>query len=440
MLLEFYKHIMKKICISCMLFILIVHASFSQKTTCTPQYLPVVMVHGFLGGGDNWTSLYQDLISNGFCREQVYVFDWNSTSGNNTAQVPLLDSFIQTVLAKHQVKQVHLIGHSAGGGLSYAYCSDKSRAAKIARYVHIGSSKMKNTVGQGKIPMLNIYSKDDMVVKTGGDIDDAINLGFEKMDHFEIITHSQTARAVVEFLRNTETDLSRLPPIETIPYHKNLHISGKAVTFGDNKPLVGATIEIYAIRTNTGQRISKKADAKFVSDEKGNWGTFKAKPFTSYELVLRPSDTSMRTIYYYRDIFIAENPLVYLRALPKSGLPALLLGNLPKKEDQAVLAIFSGSKAMIYGRDSVTVDNRTLTTAELSPASKTAIAHFLYDNGDQKTSGAAHVAFGSTPFLAASDQSFPAKPSKPIQVYFNTRKLAIPKRSSRDGLMVVIFD
>ncbi|MCU0337202.1 MAG: alpha/beta fold hydrolase [Sediminibacterium sp.] len=431
---------MKKIIKTFLLLVLIANASISQKVPCTPKYLPVVLVHGFLGGGDNWTSLYQDLISNGFCRDQVYVFDWNSTSGNNTAQVPLLDSFIQTVLSKHEVKQVNLIGHSAGGGLSYSYCSDKMRAAKIARYIHIGSSKMKSTVGQGKIPMLNIYSKDDMVVKTGGDIDGAINLGFEKMDHFEIITHSQTARAVVEFFRNTDTDMSRLPPIETIPYHKNLNISGKAVTFGDNKPLAGATIEIYAIRTNTGQRISKKADAKFISDELGYWGTFKAKPFTSYEIVLRPADTSMRTIYYYRDIFIAENPLVYLRALPKSGLPALLLGNLPKKEEQSVIAIFSGSKAMIHGRDSVTVENRTLTTAELSPASKTAIAHFLYDNGDQKTSGMPHAAFGSTPFLAASDQSFPTKPVKPIQIYFNTRKLAIPNRSSRDGLMVVIFD
>lgn len=414
--------------------------AIAQKLNCTSKYLPVVMVHGFLGGGDNWTSLYQDLISNGFCRDQVYVFDWNSTSGNNTAQVPLLDSFIQTILIKHQVKQVYLIGHSAGGGLSYAYCSEKERAAKIARYVHIGSSKMKNSVGQGKIPMLNIYSKDDMVVKTGGDIENAINLGFEKMDHFEIITHSQTARAVLEFLRNPETDLTRLPPIETIPYHKNLLISGKALTFGDNKPLPTASIEIYAIRTNTGQRLSKKPDAKFISNEQGNWGPFKAKPFTSYELVLRPSDTSMRTIHYFRDIFIAENPLVYLRALPKAGLPALLLGNLPKKADQSVLAIFSGNKAMIYGRDSVSVDDRVITTAELSPASKTAIAHFLYDNGDQKTSGTPHAAFGSTPFLAASDQSFPTQPIKPIQIFFNGRKLAVPNRSSRDGLMVVIFD
>lgn len=425
---------------------------FLHAQPCDDSKTPIVFIHGFLGGGDNWTSLYQDCLANGYCAKQLKVFDWNTIDRSKMDRnLEKLDSVINFLLQNNNAEKVNIIAHSAGGGLSYQYCADKERAKKIKRYVHIGSGKMKNLIAR-RIDMLNIFSPDDKVASNAGEIDGAINLSIAGLDHFKIITDGNTARAVINFFAAKtmdDFDINRLKPIETLRYHENLQISGKAISFGDNQPLDKATIEIYAINHTTGMRIGKKADAVFVTNETGDWSGFKAKPFTSYELVLKPNDTSMRTIFYYRDIFIAQSPLVYLRALPKTGMTAMMLGGLPKNNEQTVVGIFSASKAIINGRDSLNVNGYTISTEQLAPASKTAIAFFLYDDGDKQTSLKQHAIFATTPFLNAADVFMNAAetkkgkkmtPAQPIKIVFNDHKFTIPARKSKEGINMVIFE
>lgn len=425
---------------------------YLQAQPCDNNKTPIVFIHGFLGGGDNWTSLYQDCLANGYCAKQLQVFDWNTIDRSNaTRNMERLDSVINLLLKNNNTEKVNIVAHSAGGGLSYQYCADKDRAKKVNRYIHIGSGKMKNTIAR-RIDMLNIFSPDDKVARNAGEIEGAINLSLPGLDHFKIITDGNTARAVINFFaarRMDDFDINRLKPIETLRYHENLLISGKAISFGDNQPLEKATVEVYAMNNTTGMRLAKKADAVFVTNALGEWGSFKAKPFTSYELVLKPNDTSMRTIFYYRDIFIAQSPLVYLRALPKTGMTAMMLGGLPKNNEQTVLGIFSASKAIINGRDSLNVNGSTVSTEQLAPASKTAIAFFLYDDGDKKTSLKQHAIFAATPFLNAADMFINAVEIKkgkkiiaaaPVRIIFNDHKFTIPARKSSEGINMVIFE
>jgi hypothetical protein len=113
------------------------------------------------------------------------------------------------------------------------------------------------------------------------------------------------------------------------------------------------------------------------------------------------------------------------------------------------VAIFSASRGVVAGRDSVTVNGVSIATNTFAPAKKNAIAFFLYDDGDQQTSGKGLPAFGATPFLSGVDMFINAKETKvkkkitppaPIALYYNTRKLVIPARKSKEGVLVAVFE
>jgi pimeloyl-ACP methyl ester carboxylesterase len=114
---------------------------FASAQPCTSPFKPVILVHGFLGSGDNYGPLVRQLSEAGYCTDRFFAYDWNSLA--RTDQNTALDKFIDSVLALTGAKQADLIGHSAGGGIGYAYLSDSIRATKIAHYIHIGSGAQK---------------------------------------------------------------------------------------------------------------------------------------------------------------------------------------------------------------------------------------------------------------------------------------------------------
>ena len=73
--------------------------------------------------------------SNGFPQEKIFVFDWNTFS-NDARNIQPLVKFIKTVLKETGAKQVNLIGHSMGGGLSYNYCKDAENAKNILKVIY----------------------------------------------------------------------------------------------------------------------------------------------------------------------------------------------------------------------------------------------------------------------------------------------------------------
>jgi pimeloyl-ACP methyl ester carboxylesterase len=403
----------------------------SQK--CDPSKTPIVFVHGFLGSGDTYATQFQRFISNGYCNDQLHVFDWNSIGarGNTNAQ---LDSFINVVIKKTGADKINLVGHSAGGGIGYSYLNDSLRAMKVAHYVHIGSGKNTKPAGKrGEVPTMNIFSTDDKVAK-GGEIPGATNVKQSQNDHYQVATSETSFYSMFSFFNNGSN-----ASVKNKKERKPL-IAGKACLMGENTALAGASIDVYAFDLKKGNRKKSAPDFHFLADSLGNWGPFIADPSTGYEFVLQPKG-GQRTVNYFHEPFVQSNSLVYLRALPKTGMTALLLNILPSDDQQSVLAIFTSNGAVVNGRDSLTINDINLSSSIISPASKTGIAQFIFDDGDKKSSGNLIPNFNAVPFMNGVDILLDTKSNSPIHLYFNGRDLYLPKRkSASEGVMVLVLN
>jgi hypothetical protein len=419
--------------IVCLLTVLIyLHANAQCDTTKRP----IVFVHGFLASGDTYTGQIQRFINSGYCPDRLFVFDWNSVSGNGKKTDSLLNAFIDNVLSHSCAKQVDLVGHSAGGGLGRGFLIDSVNAKKVAHYIHLGSRKWSYEYNWFKNNRcLNIYSAGDKVIGTGaGDVAGAVNLDLKDKDHYEVATSQETFEAMYKFLNEARM------PLNIKPKKTGIQISGRAVLLGDNEPVFNGLINVYRLNAKRGTRLSLKPDAILTVNEKGYWGAFAASKKTYYEFELTTDEKSQRTISYFFEPFTQSNRYVYLRGFPKGNMIGMMLGNLPAKYDQAAIVIYSASKAMIAGRDSVTVNGIPVSSAALTPASKTIISSFIFDDGDGKTSGNGLKQFGAAPFIGGVDISLPMNNKKGNTIHFNGRKLVLPAAPSKERILLAVFN
>jgi hypothetical protein len=419
-----------------LLFILTVCLVSNINAQCDTTKRPIVFIHGFLASGDTYAGQILRFRERLYCSNRLFVFDWNSVGGNGKKTDSLLSAFIDNVLAITKATQIDLVGHSAGGGLGRGYLIDSVNALKVAHYVHLGSRKWFYELSWfPNKKCLNIFSSADMVMgKMGGEVEGAINLDLKDKDHYEAATSAETFHAIDSFLNDGKIGQ------DTFVIFENSLISGKAVLLGDNTPMVKATVLVHQINSITGQRISKNPFAVFQTDSKGSWGTFIADRKLRYELELVPTDSSQRTISYFFEPFKNPNSYLYLRGFPKGNLIASMLGNLPAKKDQSLIIIFSSQKAVIAGRDSLAINNVPLSSAILTPASKTIISTFVFDDGDGKTSGKPLKQFGAAPFLGGVDVSLPVSKKGIHTIFYNGRKLTLPAKSSKERIMLAVFN
>lgn len=396
---------------------------------------PVVMVHGFLASGDTWAPFYNGFVRAGYPSEHLYAHDWN-TLNQAADHVRALDEAIDSVLARTGARQADLIGHSAGGGLAYRYLADSIRAAKIARYVHIGSARQKQPAGpNGQTPTLNLWSDGDRVTAAGGgDIEGAINRMLPGLDHYQVATHPDAFREVYRFLNDS------MPRLRPTIARTSVPIGGRAVFFGDNKPAPEARIELFYTDATTGQRSSEQPAAHTQADAQGRWRLENVRANTPVELVLWASENA-RAVHYFFAGFEQPHSLIYLRALPTGGsLVGMLLASLPDTSAQSIISIYLSHQAVQADRDTLTVNGLTLSTLTLAPPEKTAISFFLFDeNGNGQTDGTPLNRFARFPFLTGADVFFPPADGLPVEIYFNGQRQRIRKIPSDQGVQVVVF-
>lgn len=404
---------------------------------CDSTYIPIVFVHGFLASGDTYATQVQRFSSNDYCSGYLYAFDWN-TLGNQAEAIAQLDALVEQVRTTHGVEQIHLAGHSAGGGLGYNYLADSLRASKVARYAHIGSSSQPGPAGpDGSVPTANIWSAGDKVVP-GSNIPGATNISFLEADHYQVATSAETFEALFSFFNE-----GKLPETTAIIAENQIELSGRVVTLGENKAQPASTIEIYEVNPATGQRMRATPDATLTTDAQGNWGPWAARPEVPYEFFVRTANASDRPIHYYREGFTRSNQLVYLRMFPPPGsLAGLLLAGIPKDDDQTVLAVFSANQAVVDQRDQLSVNGFNLANDTYASAERTSIAFFLYDDGDGQSSGNIHGAFAFlTSFMVGLDYFIPTEPQGSIELLYNGRAMYVPNwKSDTEGVIVAVFD
>ncbi len=410
----------------------------TNTPACNDTATPVVMVHGFLASGDTYANQAMRFTSNNYCGNRVYAFDWNTLSqgSNNSA---LLDAFIDEVLDKTGATKVNLVGHSAGGGLGYNYLSDATRAAKVRHYVHIGSGAQSGPAGpNGEVPTLNIWSPDDKVVTTGGNIPGAINVSLAGKDHYEVATCAEAFDAMFRFFNNEDA-----PATLGITSKSNVEICGRVVTLGENEAKISSTIKLYKINAATGERVSSTPEQTLTVNAKGGWGPVSVTPYQTYEFEVNTNESGDRKIHYYREGFTHSNPFVYLRTLPPaSSLAGLLLASIPSNDNQSVLVVFSANQAIIAGRDSLSVDGYNLSVPDFCSEDNTTIALFLYDgNNNGQTDLVNQGLFGQFPFLSGVDMFLQAASPAIIPCRFNGRNLFVRNwKSGSEGISIAVFD
>lgn len=403
----------------------------NMPTLCDSTRLPVVFVHGFLASGDTWTSQIQRFEANNLCAGRLFAFDWNTLSPANADQV--LDRFIDSVLEVTGATKVHLVGHSAGGGRGYSYLSSDLRAAKVSHYAHIGSSPESGPAGPGgSVPTINIYSTADAIV-SGNDIPGAENVRFTEYDHYEVATSAATFVELYRFFYGVDPEITTLVPLDII------RVSGKCITLGENQPTAGAEIEVFEADNlgNPGALIGT-----YGVNTSGYWGPFEGRGNQRYLFKVSHPNPDFRKVIYYYEAFERNNQTVYLRTFPPSNsFAGLLLASIPNNDNQGVISLFSSSKAVLHGRDLLSLDGIDLATPGLANESATMIALFCYDHqNDGQGNGEPIPTFSLFPFLQGADIPIATQPVKTWIAEFNGRIVPVRNwRSKSDGVVIVVF-
>jgi len=415
---------------------LLLLATAPVKAQCDPFRYPVIFVHGFLASGDTWSNAFRHFRLAGYCSQQLYAFDWNTIGGNNKINEQALIELIDQVRATTGAAQVDMIGHSAGGGLARKILADSLQAQKIRRYIHTGSSKWTSEYTWFRNERcLNIFSLGDRVaVNTAGIIEGATNITLAVEDHYEVATAPSALNAMYTFLNPVDKGGTPLNPIV-----KNAAIAGKAVLLGDNSPMRGAIVRIYVLNKNNGKRIRSDKSIRLKVAEDGSWGPISIDTGQPIEMELTPEDSTKRKISYFFQSFDFDDPLVYLRGIPESPRMNALLGKIPQKEDQSVLVLYAAKAAMVGGRDSVTVNNIPLCSPPLTPAARTIITSFVFDDGDGVSSQQLLKQYAFTPFIGGVDVWLPAGEKQVHRLYYNGKKMNLPGAPSSERILLAVL-
>jgi pimeloyl-ACP methyl ester carboxylesterase len=402
------------------------------------EMMPLVMAHGFLASGDTYELQFLRFASNGYPLDMMYTYEWNTLGARDNSNEQL-DAFIDEVLAKTGKSQVDLAGHSAGSFLVYDYCSSPERAKKVRNVVLLAGNVQPAPAGpaDARVPTLNIFSPFDRIVAGGGNIKGATNVILQKKDHYEVATCAEAFEAMYKFFRNRPPSTTGIVPQE------NPKISGKVLSFGENLPGAGATLQVFEVDPNTGLRKNSAPDFTFTVNDKNEWGPFEAKTGAYYEFRVSTGQTGDRPVHYYREPFKRDNKTVIIRSFPPPGsFASVFLSALPSNNNQAVNAFFGSSQAMIVNRDQLNVQGLDLADFRYASASNTTIALFMYDaNNNQVTDNKPIGAFNAFPFLKGADIYFPTDGDATTTFIFNGRSLKVRNWPSADeGVSVAVFD
>ncbi|MCL4233362.1 MAG: alpha/beta fold hydrolase [Deltaproteobacteria bacterium] len=410
-------------------------ADDDDEPACDESLRPIVFVHGFLAAGDTWANHTMRFASNGHCLERMYAFDYN-TLGLGLSDVANLDALIDSALAASGATQVDLAGHSRGGGVGVQYLSAPARAAKVAHYAHVAAGGWLSP--PGGVPTMTISSAGDLIAGVGT-IPGATNVELDNQDHMQTAASKESFEAMYTFFHDGDepatTDI--VPQDEPAAW-------GRVVTLGENIPGALTPISVWPVDPATGLRLTDDPVAEFTTDDLGYWGPFDAQPDTYYEFFVEPVGVDQYPIHYYREPFARSNDLVYLRIFPDpDSLAGQILGQIEFADDRAVFITFTPNQATVAGRDTLFVDGYELSTEEITPAERTAIAIFYFDANDNGETDAepAGGLFSGFPFLAGFDLFVDTETDRAIEMEFNGRTMAVRNwPSASDGASIAVFE
>ncbi|RXH19851.1 hydrolase [Bradyrhizobium guangzhouense] len=200
------------------------------------------------------------------------------------------------------------------------------------------------------------------VTAEGPELKGATNLVLGAIDHRETAYHPRAFREIYKFIAGREPARIAITPERTV------RISGLVTGTADgvptNRPVAGATVEIYHVDRESGERKGELI-YRLTTAADGRWGPAEVDPASPLEIVLTSPDAP--TTHFYRSPFPRSSNVVHLRAARPF---------LPVEKDAGAVVIMSRPRGYFgLPRDTVLLDGREPT--DLTPGVPTDAAATL---------------------------------------------------------------
>jgi pimeloyl-ACP methyl ester carboxylesterase len=168
------------------------------------------------------------------------------------------------------------------------------------------------------------------ITSDGPALKGAINLALGAIDHRETAFHPRAFREIYKFIAGREPSRTEIVPEAEVKLSGL--VTGTPGGVQTNRPVSGATVEIYRVSTETGERAGGPVHASQTGAD-GRWGPANVDPSWYLEMVL--TSPGSPTTHFYRSPFPRSSELVHLRAArplgpADAGVGAVVLMSRPR--------------------------------------------------------------------------------------------------------------
>jgi pimeloyl-ACP methyl ester carboxylesterase len=152
------------------------------------------------------------------------------------------------------------------------------------------------------------------VTSDGPALKGATNLVLGALDHREVAFHPRAFREIYKFIAGREP--SRIEIVPEAEVKLSGLVTGTPGGVVTNRPVSGATVEIYRVSAETGERIGGPIHSSQTGAD-GRWGPAQVEPSWYLEIVL--ASAGAPTTHLYRSPFPRSCEIVHLRAARPLG-------------------------------------------------------------------------------------------------------------------------
>jgi pimeloyl-ACP methyl ester carboxylesterase len=152
------------------------------------------------------------------------------------------------------------------------------------------------------------------VTSDGPALKGAVNLVLGALDHREVAFHPRAFREIYKFIAGREP--SRIEIVPEAEIKLSGLVTGTPGGVVTNRPVSGATVEIYRVSPETGERIGGPIHSSQTGAD-GRWGPAQVEPSWYLEIVLASAGSP--TTHLYRSPFPRSSDVVHLRAARPLG-------------------------------------------------------------------------------------------------------------------------
>jgi pimeloyl-ACP methyl ester carboxylesterase len=344
-------------------------AAIAQSTPAAAvEVPPILFVHGNGDQAPVWITTLWRMETNGIARERMAAINFTdplARSDDDVAQPnrsSTEDQRRELAQAIAELKQrtgaarVALVGNSRGGNSIRSYlknggASDVSYAVLCGVPNH-GVYAWDENLGNefnGKGPFLRGLNEDESevvpgtafltlrsdgldkyaqpdgrfvgkpgtptgVTSDGPALKGATNLALGSVDHRETAFHPRAFREIFKFIAGREPERLAIAPEPQVKL--NGLVTGTPGGVQTNRPVQGASVEVFRVSPETGERIGDALYSAATGPD-GRWGAATVDPSWPVEIVLtQPGAT---TTHYYRSPFPRSSDIVHLRAARALG-------------------------------------------------------------------------------------------------------------------------